>query len=69
MNNIDLNFGSRGRQEGREEGEGEGGREGKKGGRVSFKGKEGCVSRESETREAQGPGDSRVSAELQLRLS
>ena len=41
-NNIDLNFGSRGRQEGREEGEGEGGREGKKGGRVSFKGKEGC---------------------------
>ena len=45
LNNTDLNFGSRGRQEGRKEGEGEGGRERKKGGRVSFKGKEGCVSR------------------------
>ena len=51
LNNTDLNLRSRGRQEGRKEGEEEGGREGKKGGRVSVRGKEGCVSRRRVRRE------------------
>ena len=69
LNNIDLSFRSRGRQEGRKEGEKDGGREGRKGkkaGRLSFKGKEGRVSRmrvRRENRRVLGtPGSQRTSS-------